>query len=158
MPKPSPLPEGSQAPEFSFSENGSVVSSRTMDRPCLLYFYPKDDTPGCTKQACGIRDQWARFEEVGLRVVGVSKDDEASHGKFIGKYALPFPLIADPDLKLATAFGVFGEKKFMGKVYDGVHRMSFLISAEGKILKTYDSVKPEQHADTVLEDLATLSS
>lgn len=153
MPKPSPLEAGSQAPPFSFSDEGKEVSIDTLNAPCLLYFYPKDDTPGCTKQACGIRDEWAKFRTAGLQVVGVSKDSEASHQKFREKYDLPFPLIADTDLELAKAFGVYGEKKFMGKTYDGIHRMSFLIAADGTILKTYPKVKPNEHAETVLQDL-----
>jgi len=158
MPKPSPLEAGNKAPKFSFSEQGKELNSESLDAPYLVYFYPKDDTPGCTKQACGIRDQWANFKADGLRVIGVSKDDEISHEKFREKFVLPFPLIADTELELANAFGVYGEKKFMGKTYDGIHRMSFLIDADGTILKTYAKVKPDEHAETVLADLAELRS
>ena len=158
MPAPTPLTEGDKAPAFSFTENGQTVQSADLNTPCLVYFYPKDDTPGCTKEACGIRDAWAEFESAGLKVVGVSKDSEKSHNKFREKYTLPFPLIADTETKLAQAFGVFGEKKFMGRVYDAVHRMSFLIAADGTILKTYPKVKPDQHAAEVLEDLAKLTA
>ena len=123
-----------------------------------MYFYPKDDTPGCTKEACAIRDVWSDFTSAGLKVVGVSKDDERSHVKFQEKYGLPFPLIADTGLELAMAYGVYGEKKFMGKTYDGIHRMSFLIGADGLILKTYCKVKPDDHASEVLADFAALSN
>jgi peroxiredoxin Q/BCP len=157
MGKPSPLKTGQQAPSFQFLEDGKNVSLTDLKQPCLLYFYPKDDTPGCTKEACGLRDSWAEYKEAGIQVIGVSKDDEGSHAKFKEKYQLPFPLIADTELALANAYGVYGEKKFMGRVYDGIHRMSFLIDAEGTILKTYSKVKPEAHASEVLADLKTLS-
>lgn len=157
MPKPIPLEAGSKAPPFSYKKEGLKVSSDRLPGPCLIYFYPKDDTPGCTKEACGIRDAWSEFQDAGLEVVGVSKDDENSHQKFRTKYELPFPLIADVDLTLCRAFGVYGEKKFMGKVYDGIHRISFLISEDGNILKTYHKVKPAEHAQEVLHDLAQLS-
>lgn len=129
-----------------------------MTTPYLIYFYPKDDTPGCTKEACAIRDAWGEFEAAGLKVIGVSKDSERSHLKFQEKYTLPFPLIADTELELANAFGVYGEKKFMGRVYDGIHRMSFLIAADGTILTTYPKVKPAEHASQVLEDLSQFVS
>ncbi len=156
MPAPKPLNTGDKAPSFTFTENGQVVRSDELTSPYLVYFYPKDDTPGCTKEACAIRDTWADFESVGLKVIGVSKDGEKSHDKFREKYSLPFPLIADTELKLAKAFGVFGEKKFMGRTYDGVHRMSFLIAADGTILKSYPKVKPDAHAAEVLKDFAEL--
>ena len=158
MPAPKPLTEGDKAPSFNFTEDGKTVQSTDLRTPCLVYFYPKDDTPGCTKEACGIRDAWTEFESAGLKVVGVSKDSEKSHDKFRKKYTLPFPLIADTETELAKAFGVFGEKKFMGRVYDSVHRMSFLIAADGTILKTYPKVKPDQHAAEVLADLAKLTA
>jgi len=158
MGKPTPLEAGQSAPSFQFSENGQVVSLSDLDQPCLLYFYPKDDTPGCTKEACAIRDAWSEFAVAGLKVVGVSKDDSRSHSKFQEKYDLPFPLIADTELELAQAYGVFGEKKFMGRIYDGIHRMSFLINKDGIILKTYKKVKPDAHAGEVLADLAQLTN
>ena len=158
MPLPKPLEPGQPTPTFSYTEGGSLIRSTEITTPHLIYFYPKDNTPGCTKQACAIRDVWADFEKAGLKVVGVSKDTEASHTKFTEKFTLPFPLIADTELKLANAFGVYGEKKFMGRTYDGIHRMSFLIAANGTILKTYPKVKPEAHANQVLEDLSQLTS
>jgi len=157
MGKPTPLEAGQKAPEFQFTEDGVVHSQESLAQPCLLYFYPKDDTPGCTKEACAIRDVWGEFAQAGLKVVGVSKDDDSSHAKFQEKYSLPFPLIADTDLELANAYGVYGEKKFMGKVYDGIHRMSFLIGTDGIIHKAYHKVKPEAHASEVLADLVELS-
>lgn len=153
MALPQPLDPGSTAPIFEFAAAGQTVRSDALVGPCLLYFYPKDDTPGCTTQACAIRDAWSEFEAAGLTVVGVSKDPETYHEKFTNKYQLPFPLIADTELALAQAFGVYGEKKFMGRVYDSVHRMSFLIAADGTILKTYPKVKPDLHAAEVLKDL-----
>jgi peroxiredoxin Q/BCP len=156
MEKPTPLDAGKKAPSFQFTEAGETHSLESLEQPCLLYFYPKDDTPGCIKEACGIRDTWSEFATAGLKVVGVSKDDERSHGKFRKKYELPFALIADTELELAYAYGVYGEKKFMGKIYNGIHRMSFLIGADGMILKTYRKVKPDSHAGEVLADFAAL--
>lgn len=157
MPKPQPLEAGQQAPRFDFEEDGTVVASTDIQRTYLLFFYPKDNTPGCTTEACTIRDNWSQFQDAGLKVIGVSKDSMDSHAKFQAKFELPFPLISDPDNALAKAFGVFGEKKFMGKVYDAAHRMSFLIDTDGTILKTYSKVKPAAHAAEVLEDLSTLT-
>lgn len=157
MSKPEPLESGQKAPSFQFTEDDQVYSLENLQQPCLLYFYPKDDTPGCTKEACAIRDAWGEFTEAGLKVVGVSQDDERSHAKFQEKYSLPFPLIADTELALANAYGVYGEKKFMGRVYDGIHRISFLINKDGMIQKTYHKVTPDAHASQVLADLATLS-
>jgi peroxiredoxin Q/BCP len=157
MPAPQPLESGQSVPPFSYTEDGVTVHSSALNAAHLIYFYPKDDTPGCTKEACAIRDNWSAFESAGLKVVGVSKDPYSSHEKFRAKYELPFPLIADADLVLAQAFGVYGEKKFMGRVYDGVHRMSFLVSADGRILQTYPKVKPDAHAEQVLQDFEQLS-
>ncbi len=158
MPSIQPLESGKTAPSFTFNEGDQVISSTSLQSHCLLYFYPKDDTPGCTKEACGFRDAWSKLQAAGLKVVGVSKDPETAHQKFRQKYQLPFPLIADTELELAQAYGVYGEKKFMGRTYDGIHRVSFLISPAGTILKTYLKVKPEQHAEEVLNDLTALST
>lgn len=158
MPPPTPLTSGQKAPAFSYTEGEATIHSNEITSPYLIYFYPKDDTPGCTKEACAIRDAWADFGAAGLKVIGVSKDTERSHRKFQDKYALPFPLIADTELELANAFGVFGEKQFMGRTYDGIHRMSFLIAADGTILTSYPKVKPEAHATQVLEDFSLLTS
>ncbi|HBM86608.1 MAG TPA: thioredoxin-dependent thiol peroxidase [Opitutae bacterium] len=157
MSVPQPLDPGQKAPLFSYQEDGVTVKSSALSTPYLIYFYPKDDTPGCTKEACAIRDSWSAFKSAGLKVIGASKDPDSSHEKFRVKYDLPFPLVADTNLEVAQAFGVYGEKKFMGRVYDSVHRMSFLVSADGIILHTYPKVKPEAHAAQVLQDFSQLS-
>ncbi len=156
MSKIQPLEAGQTAPTFTFSEGGHEISSSDVNSPILLFFYPKDDTPGCTKEACGIRDACTQFKNAKLKAVGVSKDPETSHEKFKQKFKLPFPLIADTELALSKSYGVYGEKKFMGRIYDGIHRISFLISKDGKLLKTYLNVKPDQHAEEVLRDLEIL--
>ena len=129
--------EGQPAPEFSLpSDSGETVSLADLrGKPVVLYFYPKDDTPGCTAQACGIRDAWGDFEQAGAVVLGVSPDGEASHQKFKAKYDLPFTLLADTDHAVADAYGVWGEKSFAGKTYMGVERSTFVIDAEGNIAK-----------------------
>ena len=156
------LEVGQAAPDFNCVDSKgnphSLKQYMSDGKSVILYFYPKDDTPGCTKEACAIRDAWSDFASAGIKVVGVSKDDERSHSKFQEKYRLPFPLIADTRLELANAYGVYGEKKFMGKTYDGIHRMSFLIGADGLILKTYCKVKPDDHAGEVLADFTALSN
>lgn len=119
----------------------------------LLYFYPKDDTPGCTIEACTIRDQFAQFDSIGAVVLGVSTDSVASHKKFADAYTLPFTLLADEDKEVVGRYGVFGEKKFMGRTYMGTSRTSFLISPDGDIMKVYEKVKPELHAAEVIADL-----
>jgi peroxiredoxin Q/BCP len=121
----------------------------------ILYFYPKDDTPGCTAQACGIRDAWGDFERAGAVVLGVSPDDEASHAKFKEKYELPFTLLADTGHEVADAYGVWGEKSYAGKTYMGVHRSTFVIDADGNVARVFHDVKPAEHADQVLEALGT---
>lgn len=151
-----PLQAGQKAPAFQFTENGETISSDQLDAPCLLYFYPKDNTPGCNKEACAFRDNWSEFQEAGLKVIGVSKDSTKSHERFQNKFELPFPLIADTELELANAFGVFGEKSFMGKQFESVHRMSFLIAKDGTIVKNYTKVKPAEHAKEVLGDFHNL--
>ena len=122
----------------------------------LLYFYPKDDTPGCTKEACAIRDEWARFKKMGLVALGVSTDSVKSHKKFAAKYELPFTILADQDKKVVNIYGVWAKKKFMGREYMGTLRTSFLINFQGKISKIYEKVNPELHADMILVDLAKL--
>ena len=124
----------------------------------LLYFYPKDNTTGCTKEACMIRDAFPAFGKLKAKVFGVSIDSVASHKMFAEKYQLPFTLLADPEKTVVNLYGVWGKKKFMGKEYDGTIRTSFLIDPEGKMVKIYENVKPEVHAAEVLEDLKKLSS
>jgi peroxiredoxin Q/BCP len=146
------------APDFTLTDqNGeSHTLSALRGAWVLLYFYPKDDTPGCTKEACAIRDNYPAFKKLGIVVFGVSTDSEASHQKFAEKYDLPFTLLADPQKRVVEKYGVFGARKFMGKEYLGVSRTSFLIAPDGTIAKIYESVKPEAHADEVLADLAKL--
>jgi len=122
----------------------------------LLYFYPKDDTPGCTQEACAIRDSWAEFKKKKIVVLGVSADADISHQKFQKKYKLPFPLLVDTEKKVIRLFGVEGEKSMFGKKYLGIKRESFLINPEGKIVKHYEKVKPLIHAEQVLKDFDEL--
>ncbi|MDP3962961.1 MAG: thioredoxin-dependent thiol peroxidase [bacterium] len=122
----------------------------------LLYFYPKDDTPGCTKEACGIRDAFPSFKKLDAVVLGISVDSPQKHAKFVEKYALPFALLADEKKVAVNAYGVWQKKKFMGREYMGTVRTSFLIDPKGRIAKVYDNVKPETHAEEVLEDLKAL--
>jgi peroxiredoxin Q/BCP len=145
--------EGSVAPNFTAKDaNGETVRLKDLrGQKVVLYFYPKDDTPGCTKEACAFRDAFADFKKREIKVLGVSVDSEASHKKFAAKYKLPFTLLADPDHSIADAYGVYGEKKFMGRTYLGVKRMTFLIDEKGKVKKVFEKVKPEEHAKDVLE-------
>ncbi len=145
--------EGNKAPDFTAKDqNGDKVKlSDLRGQKVVLYFYPKDDTPGCTKQACSLRDSYDVFTEKGIKVLGVSIDDEKSHQKFIAKYDLPFDLIADTDKKIVEKYGVWGEKSMYGKTYMGTLRKTFLIDEEGKIVKIFDKVKVSEHADEVLQ-------
>ena len=147
------IKEGDAAPDVEVrdAEGKTVKLSDLRGRKVALYFYPKDDTPGCTKQACSLRDNYSELESRGIKVLGVSLDDEESHRKFAAKYDLPFTLLADTDHAMADAFGVYGEKEWMGKKYMGVDRKTFLIDEEGRIKKVFDKVNVEQHADEVLE-------
>jgi len=124
----------------------------------LLYFYPKDDTPGCTVEACTLRDNFPEFKKLGIVVLGASADAVKKHAKFAEKYDLPFTLLADEEKKLVNAYGVWAKKKFMGREYMGILRNSYLISPEGKIAKSYEGVKPAQHAEEVLADLRALGA
>ena len=148
--------EGSQAPDFELaSDSGERVRlSALRGRPVVLYFYSKDDTPGCTKQACGFRDEYSRFEERGAVVLGVSPDSEASHLRFKSKHNLPFTLLADPDHEVAEAYGAWGEKKMYGRKSMGIIRSTFVIDPDGKVVKAMPGVKPEGHAAKVREALA----
>jgi thioredoxin-dependent peroxiredoxin len=148
--------EGQEAPDFELTSDAGerVRLSQLRGQPVVLYFYPKDDTPGCTAQACGIRDSYDDFEQRGAVVLGVSPDEESSHVKFKQKYGLPFTLLADPDHEVAEQYGVWGERKYMGKTYMGVERSTFLIDEDGRIAKVMRRVKPDTHAERVLEALA----
>ena len=149
--------EGKPAPEFELTSDGGeqVKLSELRGKPVVLYFYPKDDTPGCTAQACGIRDAWGEFERAGAVVLGVSPDDERSHVKFKEKYELPFALLADTDHSTAEEYGVWKEKTFAGKTYMGVERSTFVVDADGNVAKELRRVKPDTHADDVLAALAS---
>ena len=148
--------EGKPAPDFELtSDKGERVKlSDFRGKPVVLYFYPKDDTPGCTKQACGLRDDYSRFEEKGAVILGVSPDDEASHVKFRDKYQLPFTLLADPEHSVAEAYGVWGERNFAGKKYMGINRSTFVIDEQGHVKKAMRGVKPDTHAEKVLAALS----
>lgn len=145
--------EGNKAPDFTAKDqNGNKVKlSDLKGRRVVLYFYPKDDTPGCTKEACSFRDANDVYGEKGIKVFGVSIDDETSHQKFISKYSLPFDLLADTDKKIVEKYGVWGEKSMYGKKYMGTLRKTFLIDEDGKIVKIFDKVNVSEHADEVLK-------
>ena len=133
------------------AEGNRVRLKDLRGKKVVLYFYPKDDTPGCTKEACAFRDSFAQFKKRGIEVLGVSLDNEKSHQKFIKKYDLPFRLLADTERAISEGYGTYGEKKFMGRTYMGNHRMTFLIDEKGKIKKIFSKVKPEEHAAEVLD-------
>lgn len=147
------LKEGDKAPAFtSKDQDGNPVKlSDFKGQKVVLYFYPKDDTPGCTKEACSFRDADDVYRKKGIKVFGVSTDDEKSHQKFISKFQLPFDLLADTDKSIVESYGVWGEKSMYGKKYMGTNRKTFLIDENGKIAKIFDKVNVEQHADEVLE-------
>jgi len=150
--------EGKPAPEFTLEDDaGETVSlSDLRGKPVVLYFYPKDDTPGCTAQACGIRDAYGEFEQAGAVVLGVSPDRVSKHVKFKEKYDLPFTLLADPEHEVAERYGVWGEKKYMGRSYMGVSRTTFVIAPDGTVAEVMENVKPDSHADDVLASLAAI--
>lgn len=150
-----PIKEGQIAPEFTLLDETDKARSLSEFRgqPVVLYFYPKDDTPGCTKEACNFRNDYDVYKQAGVVILGVSPDTPKSHAKFIAKYQLPFTLLADPDHQVCLDYEVWGRKKFMGKEYDGVFRTTFLIDPEGKIVKVFENVKPDGHSTQVLEAL-----
>ena len=150
------LAEGDIAPDFTSKDAaGNTVSLADLKgQRVVLYFYPKDDTPGCTKEACSFRDRDRTYQENNIKVLGVSLDDEASHQAFAEKFDLPFTLLADTDHSVADAYGVYGEQEWKGNKYMGVERKTFLIDAEGKIRKIFDKVDVERHSDEVLEAFA----
>ncbi len=151
---------GQPAPHFNLpDQNGTSVSLDDFrGTPVVLYFYPKDDTPGCTKQACAFRDARADYEAIGAKVIGVSPDDSASHEKFAAKYELPFTLVADVDHEVCEAYGVWKEKSMFGKSYMGVERTTFVIDAEGKVAQIVPKVKVEGHSEAILEILRDLGT
>ncbi len=151
------LSPGQKAPSFSLpDQNGQQHSLRDyLGKYLLIYFYPKDDTPGCTKEACGIRDSFADFRKAGIEVLGISADPVNKHAAFVKKYSLPFTLLSDESKQTIESYGAWGKKKFMGREYEGILRISYLIDKEGIIIKLYDKVKPELHAAEVLNDMAS---
>ena len=147
--------EGKPAPDFELkSDSGETVRlSDFRSKPVVVYFYPKDDTPGCTTQACGIRDNYDAFGERGAVVLGISPDDETSHVKFKQKYGLPFTLLADPDHQVAEQYGVWGERRMYGKTYMGIERSTFVIDPDGNVAHVMRRVKPDTHVEQVLQAL-----
>ncbi len=152
------LAEGKKAPAFKMKASGGreVSSAALKGKPYLLYFYPKANTPGCTKQACGVQEALPQLGKLGLEVIGVSPDPIPPIDKFAQKFGLEFPLASDEDHKVAEAYGVWVEKSMYGKTYMGMERSSFLVGADGKIVKIWRKVKPEAHAAQVLEAAAAL--
>ena len=146
------LKEGDLAPGFTTptSGGGQLSLAGLKGKNVVLYFYPKDNTPGCTKEACAFRDQFSEFKKKGAVVLGVSTDPVKSHDKFVAKFKLPFTLLADEEKKIVEAYGVWGRKSFMGRKYTGTHRVTFLIGPDGRIKKIWPTVKPEEHAREVL--------
>ncbi len=150
---------GDDSPEFSLpsTDGSNVISSDLRGSTVVLYFYPKDDTPGCTKEACGFRDNYDALTEKGVIVLGVSRDSIESHNKFTNKYSLPFPLLTDPEAEIAKKFGAYGEKKMYGRVFEGVLRQTFLINKDGMVEKIWRRVKTATHAEEVLTAVEALS-
>jgi len=146
------------APQFELFDDTNTLRSLSdyKGKPVILYFYPADDTAGCTKEACGFRDDYSAYQKANVTILGVSPDSVKSHVKFKEKYQLPFPLLADEDHQVCNAYGVWGPKKFMGKEYEGVLRTTFLIDAHGKISRVFENVRPEEHSAEVLEALKNL--
>ncbi|RME96058.1 MAG: thioredoxin-dependent thiol peroxidase [Verrucomicrobia bacterium] len=160
--KPEPpltLKPGDPAPDFRapIQDGSEITLEQFRGRPVVLYFYPRDNTPGCTTEACGFRDHWAEIQAAGAVVLGVSPDTVARHANFAAKHDLPFPLVADPDKKILRAYGVYGPKQFMGRVSEGVHRVTFLIDPRGRIARIWPKVKVKEHAQEVLEALRELA-
>ena len=147
---------GQMAPDFTLSDQSGTAHHLASYRGqwVLVYFYPKDDTPGCTKEACGLRDRFGEFQKIKAVVLGISVDSVESHKQFADKFHLPFPLLADTKKQVVQAYGVWGPRQFLGKEYMGIARTSFLIDPAGKIAKIYPKVKPEEHTDEILKDLA----
>ena len=149
------LKSGDKAPDINTTDqNGNPLKlADFLGHKVILYFYPKDDTPGCTAEACSLRDGYHDLLAKGYKIIGVSADDTKSHKKFAEKYNLPFPLIPDTEREIIHAYGVWGRKKFMGREYDGILRTTFIIAEDGTILKVIDDVKTKNHADQVLAEM-----
>jgi len=155
-----PLKTGDKAPSFSLPDQSGKTHALKdyAGKWVLLYFYPKDDTPGCTVEACTLRDNFPKFKKMQAVVLGVSADAVKKHAKFAEKYELPFTLLADEEKEAIKAYGVWAKKKFMGREYMGILRNSYLIDPKGKIAKVYEGVKPKEHAEEVLADLKALGA
>jgi peroxiredoxin Q/BCP len=155
MQKIAPLQKNDPVPEFTTydSEENKFSNKNLLGQTYLIYFYPRDNTPGCSAQACGFRDHYSFFKNNEIKILGVSGDSPRSHKNFIKKHQLPFPLLLDENHQIARAFGVWGEKKFMGRVFEGIHRISFLIDKLGKVKKTYLKVKAKQHPEDLVNEL-----
>lgn len=152
-----PISAGIPAPDFSLVDDTGVPRklSDYLGKPVVLYFYPKDDTPGCTTEACNFRDDYSAYQEAGVVILGVSPDSPKSHEKFKAKYQLPFTLLSDEDHKVCEMYGVWGRKKLMGREYDGVLRTTFLIGADGIIRRVFEDVRPAEHSAEVLAALTS---
>lgn len=153
-----PLTSGIPAPDFELPDDANAPRrlSSFRGKPVILYFYPKDDTPGCTKEACNFRDDYSVYEKEDVTILGVSPDTSRSHAKFKTKYQLPFPLLADADHKVCEQYAVWGPKKFMGREYEGVLRTTYLIDAQGKIARVFENVRPAEHSAEVLDAVRSL--
>ncbi len=153
-----PIDANITAPDFELLDDTGAARhlSDYRGRPVILYFYPADDTPGCTKEACNFRDDYSQYEKAKVTILGVSPDSVKSHVKFKNKYQLPFPLLADEDHKVCNAYGVWGPKKMMGREYEGVLRTTFLIDSNGKIARVFENVRPSEHSEEVLAALGNL--
>jgi peroxiredoxin Q/BCP len=153
-----PLSNGIPAPDFELPDDTNKPRhlSAYRGKPVILYFYPKDDTPGCTKEACNFRDDYSAYEKAGVTILGVSPDTVRSHAKFKAKFQLPFPLLADADHKVCDVYAVWGPKKFMGREYEGVLRTTYLIDAQGNIARVFENVRPAEHSAEVLEAVRSL--
>jgi peroxiredoxin Q/BCP len=152
------LEVGETAPDFELYDQSGILH-RLADyrgKYVLLYFYPKDDTPGCTKEACSFRDDYSQYQKAGIPILGVSPDSQESHTKFSLKYDLPFTLLSDPDHSVCEAYGVWGTKKMFGNEFEGVFRTTYLIGPEGEIVETFKNVKPDGHSEEVLERIREL--
>ena len=150
-----PISAGIPAPDFAMSDDTGTVRKLSDFRGSnvVLFFYPKDDTPGCTKEACNFRDDYSAYEKAGVVILGVSPDSVESHVKFKKKFRLQFPLLVDEGHKVCDAYGTWGSKKFMGKEYDGVLRTTFLIDTAGNIKRVYENVRPAEHSKELLGEL-----
>jgi thioredoxin-dependent peroxiredoxin len=150
-----PISAGGYAPNFTLMDESETLRSLSdyRGRPVVLYFYPKDDTPGCTKEACNFRDDYSQYDKAGVEILGVSPDSARSHTRFKEKFDLPFTLLADTERAVSQAYGVWGLKKKMGREYEGIYRTTFLIGPDGRILKVFENVRPADHSAEILAEL-----